>query len=223
MGVDDLVAVVLDEVRLEDDALALEGNTLAEVFVLASHHVGEVGVVIAGRRDVDARFAGRAAAGTSRPGPARPSMLERMRSPSDGGARRRDRRRHGAAASALLGRPGGRDCPRPAFRASAVSACRSGAGRTHGVAARAAWAARMRGVQPGQALGDAGLVRISVEGQPRPAQVFQVVALLRLPPQELHGRRRRAGRPAGLAGPAASAAVGPGMGSSEMPKMRRLP
>ncbi len=61
-GVDDLVAVVLDEVRLEDDALAAERHARAEVLVLAAHHVGEVGVVVADWGDVDGATADRAGA-----------------------------------------------------------------------------------------------------------------------------------------------------------------
>ena len=55
--VDDLVAMILDEVRLEDDTLAGQSGTrVAEMLVLTAHHVGEVGVVIADRRDVDERL-----------------------------------------------------------------------------------------------------------------------------------------------------------------------
>ena len=57
MGVDDLVAVVLDQVRLEDDALALQRHLGAEMLVLPVHHVGEVGVVI-GRRGRCGRWLG---------------------------------------------------------------------------------------------------------------------------------------------------------------------
>ena len=44
--VDDLVAMILDQVRLEDDALALERNRRPEMLVLLLQDAGEIGVVI---------------------------------------------------------------------------------------------------------------------------------------------------------------------------------
>ena len=195
MRVDDLVAVVLDEVRLEDDALALERNALAEVLVLPAHHVGEVGVVVADGGDVDA--------GLRIERPEVGFGLDQQGFDADADAfaeGRRSRGRQSApdAAAVAASRPARRNgFARPAFRARAVSACRSGAGRTHGVSARAAWAARMRSSSRGSASRDAGMIRVGVEGQPRPAEMFEVFAVVGLSPQKLRRRRDvRVGRPA---------------------------
>ena len=51
--VDDLVAVVLDEVRLEDDALAAERNLGAKGLVLFADDFRQVAVVIRDPRDMD--------------------------------------------------------------------------------------------------------------------------------------------------------------------------
>ena len=52
-------------------------------------------------------------------------------------------------------------------------------------------------LQPRQRLADARLIRVGVEGQPRPAKMFEVFAVVGLSPQELRRRRdARVGRPA---------------------------
>ena len=56
VGVDHLVAVILDQVRLQDDSLALQGHLAAEGLVLPADDVGEVGVVITDGGDVDGRL-----------------------------------------------------------------------------------------------------------------------------------------------------------------------
>src|SRR5262249_34521333 len=56
VGVDDLVAMVLDEVRLEDDPFALEGHLRTESLILPLDRIGAVGVVVPDGSDVDSGF-----------------------------------------------------------------------------------------------------------------------------------------------------------------------
>jgi hypothetical protein len=53
MRVDDLVAVVLDEVGLEDDALAGQRHALPECLILLLQHGRQVIVIATDRRDMD--------------------------------------------------------------------------------------------------------------------------------------------------------------------------
>ena len=83
VGVDDLVAVVLDQVRLEDDALARERHVLAEVLELLLQDVGE-----RARRSARPGRCGRptsaaAAAARSRPFSTNPRNFDLIRSPND--------------------------------------------------------------------------------------------------------------------------------------------
>src|SRR5207244_12241369 len=53
MGVDDAIAVIFDQIGLDDDPLAGQGHALPERCILSLKHVSEVGVVVAGRGNVD--------------------------------------------------------------------------------------------------------------------------------------------------------------------------
>ena len=167
VGVDDLVAVVLDQVRLEHDALARERHARAEVLVLPAEDVGEVGVVVADRGDVDLGSDGGGCAGLRGREPTTPRNVDLTRSPSGGfrelaGLRLR--------ASASRGRRlAGTGCARvrPARR-QGLAAAATAASHVHGLRV-ARRPARMRSSSRGRNSATP-VVAVQVEGELSPSR-----------------------------------------------------
>ena len=58
MRVDHFVAMIFDDVGFKDNAFTCQRDVLAKILILASEHIGQVGVVVARRGDVHATGSG---------------------------------------------------------------------------------------------------------------------------------------------------------------------
>src|SRR5438874_2654259 len=104
MRVDYLVAVILDDIGLEDNALAGQGHALPKILILALKNIRQIGVVVGHRGDVNTAWRGNLPKSSGCLDPETADGRLQTLSPGTMPGRRGDaetRRRHGRANSCL--------------------------------------------------------------------------------------------------------------------------